>query len=228
MVLKKQTVWLLTMLSLIVVLSVYYILPGANGGDLAAVDTEEMGSMENDDKQAEESDKEEGDEADGDKADGDEEAPAEGANDADQQDSVVNVNEVFEEAEEGAEMEGTVANPETADVFAMHKLSLIESRHRAEEENNNVVSAPESSPSEVSLAMDKTKELQQLAQLEEELERAIQIDGGYENVLVLMSDGAVEIHVQAEELTKEDSVKIMDIAGEKVGRNVEVAVNYTK
>ncbi|KGA97905.1 hypothetical protein AJ85_03605 [Alkalihalobacillus alcalophilus ATCC 27647 = CGMCC 1.3604] len=226
MVLKKQTVWLLTMLSLIVVLSVYYILPGANGGDLAAVDTGEMDSMENDDREAGESDKEEGDEADGDKADGDqEEAPSDGANDADQQDSVVNVSEVFEEAEE---MEGTVANPEAADVFAMQKMSLQESRHRAEEENNNVVSSPESSPSEVSLALDKTKELQQLAQLEEELERAIQIDGGYENVLVLMSDGAVEIHVQAEELTREDSVKIMDIAGEKVGRNVEVAVNYTK
>ncbi len=39
MLLKKQTVWLLTMLSLVVVLSVYYITsPEQKGNDLAAVD----------------------------------------------------------------------------------------------------------------------------------------------------------------------------------------------
>ncbi len=42
MLLKKQTVWLLTMLSLVVVLSVYYITsPEQSGSNMAAVDEEE-------------------------------------------------------------------------------------------------------------------------------------------------------------------------------------------
>ncbi|QGS68855.1 SpoIIIAH-like family protein [Oceanobacillus sp. 143] len=36
--LKKQTVWLLTMLSLMIVLSVYYILGGSNNDNLAFID----------------------------------------------------------------------------------------------------------------------------------------------------------------------------------------------
>ncbi|MGC4376509.1 SpoIIIAH-like family protein [Fictibacillus sp. Mic-4] len=40
MLLKKQTVWLLTMLSLIIVLSVYYILAPANNDDMAYLNKE--------------------------------------------------------------------------------------------------------------------------------------------------------------------------------------------
>lgn len=51
MLLKKQTVWLLTMLSLVVVLSVYYITsPEQNGNDMAAMDEE---SKENENNKAE-------------------------------------------------------------------------------------------------------------------------------------------------------------------------------
>lgn len=46
MLLKKQTVWLLTMLSLVVVLSVYYVTSDPTGTDLATVGKEE------DDKEA--------------------------------------------------------------------------------------------------------------------------------------------------------------------------------
>lgn len=55
MVLKKQTVWLITMLSLLIVLSVYYMLPG---DDQAA-----MSDLEDDQKEEERSDEEEGDNA---------------------------------------------------------------------------------------------------------------------------------------------------------------------
>ncbi|TFJ93708.1 SpoIIIAH-like family protein [Lentibacillus salicampi] len=44
--LKKQTVWLLTMLSLMIVLSVYYMTSPGNSGDLAYVDQEENNSEE--------------------------------------------------------------------------------------------------------------------------------------------------------------------------------------
>ncbi|WP_335870648.1 SpoIIIAH-like family protein [Bacillus sp. 2205SS5-2] len=40
MLLKKQTVWLLTMLSLVVVLSVYYVMSPTDTPNMAAVDTE--------------------------------------------------------------------------------------------------------------------------------------------------------------------------------------------
>lgn len=45
MLLKKQTVWLLTMLSLVVVLSVHYITSEPGGNDLAAIGNEDAGKM---------------------------------------------------------------------------------------------------------------------------------------------------------------------------------------
>lgn len=62
MLLKKQTVWLLTMLSLVVVLSVYYITsPEQQKNELAAVEEkgtkQEMGSTTKQDAQANVSDK---------------------------------------------------------------------------------------------------------------------------------------------------------------------------
>ncbi|HLR62441.1 MAG TPA: SpoIIIAH-like family protein [Lentibacillus sp.] len=44
--LKKQTVWLLTMLSLMIVLSVYYMTSPGNGGDLAYVNKDENNQEE--------------------------------------------------------------------------------------------------------------------------------------------------------------------------------------
>ncbi|WP_053070318.1 SpoIIIAH-like family protein [Alkalihalobacillus pseudalcaliphilus] len=231
MVLKKQTVWLLTMLSLIVVLAVYYVLPPAEQTDLAAIGTEdeheqmnqtEDGKKEEDkaeDGQDEEvADKEEADKEEGTKDD--EKGETKGDQEADNQDSVVNIQEVFEEEE------GSVENPATTDVFAQTRTSLMESRGKQEEANSKVVSAPESSPSEVSNALDNTKELQLLVQKEEELEREIMLKGGYEDVLVLLTEGAAEINVNVSELTAEQSVQIMDIAQEKLGTKVTVAVNY--
>ncbi|WP_059103300.1 SpoIIIAH-like family protein [Shouchella shacheensis] len=46
MVLKKQTVWLLTMLSLMIVLSVYYFTPDTNPGDSVAFDESEEANEE--------------------------------------------------------------------------------------------------------------------------------------------------------------------------------------
>ncbi|ALX48047.1 SpoIIIAH-like family protein [Lentibacillus amyloliquefaciens] len=59
--LKKQTVWLLTMLSLMIVLSVYYMTSPGNSGDLAYVDqgeeaSEETASSENAEGDASEDD----------------------------------------------------------------------------------------------------------------------------------------------------------------------------
>ncbi|WP_077213933.1 SpoIIIAH-like family protein [Bacillus dakarensis] len=53
MLLKKQTVWLLTMLSLVVVLSVYYITsPEQNGSEFAAVDEQKEEQTENTEESA--------------------------------------------------------------------------------------------------------------------------------------------------------------------------------
>ncbi|MCM3586379.1 SpoIIIAH-like family protein [Mesobacillus maritimus] len=56
MLLKKQTVWLLTMLSLVVVLSVYYITsPEPNQGNLATVDEQEEQTVTEEQKETTES-----------------------------------------------------------------------------------------------------------------------------------------------------------------------------
>ncbi|GGK02738.1 stage III sporulation protein AH [Lentibacillus kapialis] len=58
--LKKQTVWLLTMLSLMIVLSVYYMTSSGNGGDLAYINQDDNNQEETASSDAKEGKTEEG------------------------------------------------------------------------------------------------------------------------------------------------------------------------
>ncbi|MFJ7746128.1 SpoIIIAH-like family protein [Peribacillus sp. NPDC097295] len=69
MLLKKQTVWLLTMLSLVVVLSVYYLTaPEENAADLTATEEQKESKMESKIESKEENEKDKGKETSTDEA----------------------------------------------------------------------------------------------------------------------------------------------------------------
>ncbi|GAF63804.1 hypothetical protein BTS2_0696 [Bacillus sp. TS-2] len=217
MILKKQTVWLLTMLSLIVVLSAYFFLP-QNG-------TEQLAFLENDEtnNQAVEEEEDEGKEG-GKEEEGSEEAPLDGEESTDQQDMVVNIKEELEELEEVGQVEEI--GQSTSEVFASIRMNEQENRDRQEEENNTVAASPESSPTQVVEALDKNKEIREMAQQETELEKFIMAEGGYEDVLVMSVDNEVRIYVNAEELSREQTVEIIQLATEKLGTEKQVAVGF--
>jgi stage III sporulation protein AH len=192
MVLKKQTVWLLTMLSLIFVLSVYYISsPQAPGEDVAFVDEGQQ---------------------------------AEEGTDAAE---VVNVAEEFNMSTEEAEvtesgMISSIANNET---FAAIRLQLQEARDKMAEEYTRIIGSSDSPADLVVQAHDKNIELQHLAQKEATLETLI-MTKGYKDVLVMAEQDDVQIIVQAEELSKAETVEIMNMAANQLGQEKQVKVGY--
>ncbi|WP_088104722.1 SpoIIIAH-like family protein [Halalkalibacter urbisdiaboli] len=195
MVLKKQTVWLLTMLSLIFVLSVYYVTsPQGPSDNVAFVEDGEVEGSE---------------------------VNSENVTD------VVNVAEEFDMDLEEAEFTetGVISSTSTNETFAAIRLQLEESRSRMAEEYTKVMGSSDSPADLVVEAHDKKIALQRLAQKEQTLETLI-MTKGYEDVLVMAEDNEVQIIVQADELSKAETVEIMNMAAEQLGQGMQVKVGY--
>jgi stage III sporulation protein AH len=198
MVLKKQTVWLLTMLSLIIVLSVYYVQsPGpAPGEEIAFVEgQEEAMNMEE-------------------MAEGD-------------ADVVVNIAEELDEEDANIEEteSGVISNISTNEAFETIRMELQASRDRMAEEYTNIRASADVSAEMKVEAHDKSIELQRLAQKEHQLETLI-IAKGYEDALVLAEDDQVRVIVQTEELPREQANEILSLIYDHLGQNNNVTVAH--
>lgn len=177
MVLKRQTVWLLTMLSLIIVLSVYYITSPIPTDQLAYV----------------------GEEAEGNNAG-----------------SFVQFDELTDEELEEM-LDNKILTSFTSDeVFNSIRLERREMRERLNEDYVAVIASVDASADVQSRALDSIESLRVLAQKEEMLETLIKTKG-YEDVLVIAEGGEVKIIVKANELSREDAVKINLMAREQLG-----------
>ncbi|MBU8907728.1 SpoIIIAH-like family protein [Desertibacillus haloalkaliphilus] len=196
MVLKKQTVWLLTMLSLIIVLSVYYITaPGQPNDQFAMLEVDEEEEMN---------------------------VLEEGFDFTDEEmDAIVNI----EEGPEGAESadDSVIQGIADDEVFTSIRLEREESRERLSEEYTNIVASDDVSAELKSEALDKIDSLQVLSQQESMLETLIR-SKGYDDVLVITEDEQVKIIVKADELSSEQGNEIMMMAREQLGdKTVAVA-----
>ncbi|WP_017727010.1 SpoIIIAH-like family protein [Halalkalibacterium ligniniphilum] len=197
MVLKKQTVWLLTMLSLIVVLSVYYMTApeGTPGEDVAFISDEEMT-----------------------------EEMVEEMGEVEMEDVTVNMEETLEGVENDMS-DGMVSNIASNEVFATIRNEMLVARERMAEDYTNIIASPDASPELKSEALDKSTKLQRVAQQEATLETLIKAKG-YEDVLVLAEEEQVRIIVQAAELNSAQANEIMILASEQLGSEKQVAVGY--
>lgn len=209
MVLKKQTVWLLTMLSLIVVLSVYYVTSPAQipGDEVAYVEDEENGEMTL------------------------EQMPHE------DQGSVVDLEEELAEAVEGESEEGepagteeeaaseTLSNAAGNDTFSTIRMDLQASRDRMAEELTQIVASADTSALMKSEAHDKRLELQRLAQNEATLETLIKAKG-YDDVLVMTEEDRVRVIVQTDELSRAEANEIYHMTFDQLGAGMDVAVTH--
>ncbi|WP_096188467.1 SpoIIIAH-like family protein [Evansella halocellulosilytica] len=197
MVLKRQTVWLLTMLSLIIVLSVYYISMDRFQGQHALDDEDETTGEEHDEVSESDLDL----------------------------DWIEDEDVTFIELEDVDDVLGQhslYSNSNAEEMFDMYRLQRQDARARMNEEYLNVFDSEEASAEVQVQALEQYESLQSLQQQEERLETMIRAKG-YEDALVITDDNQVKIYVKADELTKEDVVEINMLAYEELGdKNIRV------
>lgn len=189
MLLKKQTVWLLTMLSLVVVLSVYYITsPEQQQNELAAVDEKQKQEQENGQEQAPIKENQQGEGQLEDKS------TSMGA-DADKQ---------------------IITNAAGDEAFETLRMQLEEDRGKMKEELQSTIASTELPPEERSEAKEQMDELNAIAQKELLLETLIKAMN-YEDVLVRADNEQVNITVKAEKQSKAEANKIIQTVRSEMG-----------
>jgi stage III sporulation protein AH len=212
MLLKKQTVWLLTMLSLVVVLSVYYITsPEQQQNELAAVDQEE--EKEQTEETAEEplKDNEESN------TDIEKEVQPD-ANETEKIETETNEKqetdiEVKDAVDKDAEI---ITNAAGDEVFETMRMQLLDERSQMKEELEKKIGSTELSAEERSQAKEQMDELNEIAQKELLLETLLKAKN-YNDVLVQADDTQVNITVKAEKQSKAEANKIMQTVRSELG-----------
>ncbi|WP_323741946.1 SpoIIIAH-like family protein [Salinibacillus xinjiangensis] len=192
MMLKKQTVWLLTMLSLLIVLSVYYMT--SPGGDQVAL----IGD------QNEEENTEAGSE-----------------------DTIeTNVTEGSGEATEvDAEGNPISATSTEDDLFTQIRLEMQDQRSQQREQLDEILEASNVSAEEKNQAMEELNRLEETKSKESILEKVIQSEKNYSDVLVRSEGDVVHVTVKADEVSGADANHIMQMVRDEFGE-IEVDVKF--
>ncbi|WP_280768391.1 SpoIIIAH-like family protein [Salipaludibacillus daqingensis] len=195
MILKRQTVWLLTMLSLIIVLSVYYI------------SMEQFGDPQSGEPEGEQEAEE--------TAGLGEEIEFEWMDDEEL---------TFIELEDAEEVIGdsTISQVNVDQMFDTIRLQRQDSRGKLNEEYKSVIASTETEPEIQVEALEKIESLQIMSQQEEMIETMIR-SKGYEDALVMADENQVNIYVKAADLSKEEAVELNQLAYEHIGiENIRV------
>ncbi|AUS14459.1 stage III sporulation protein AH [Bacillus subtilis] len=213
--LKKQTVWLLTMLSLVVVLSVYYIMSPESknavqmqseksASDSGEVATEKAPAKQ-DTKEKSDTETEKG------KEDG-----TKGTKDS----------SADKETSAEASEKGTVVT-ETADddLFTTYRLDLEDARSKEREELNAIVSSDDATAKEKSEAYDKMTALSEVEGTEKQLETLIKTQG-YEDALVNAEGDKINITVKSDKHSKSKATAIIDLVAKEIKTMKDVAVTF--
>jgi stage III sporulation protein AH len=188
MMLKKQTVWLLTMLSLLIVLSVYYMT--SPGGDQMALVTDV------DDNEETENTNEDGIET---NVDG----------------------EVTEGTDDGT-LESGINSDE---MFTQLRMELQDKRSRQLEQYEDIMASSSYSSEEKSQAFDAMNQLEEMKLKEGILEKVIQTEFGYSDVLVRAEEDVVHVTVKANDMSPTETVNIMQMVRDEFG-DIEANVKF--
>jgi stage III sporulation protein AH len=186
MMLKKQTVWLLTMLSLLIVLSVYYMT--SPGGDQMALVT-----------------------------DVDDKEDAENMND----DGIeTNVDGEVSGTEDGTVASGT----NTDEMFTQLRMELQDKRSRQLEQYEDIMVSSATSE-EKNRAFEAMNQLEEVKYKEGVLEKVIQTEFGYTDVLVRAEEDVVHVAVKANDHSPTETVNIMQMVKDEFGE-IEANVKF--
>lgn len=202
MMLKKQTVWLLTMLSLVVVLSVYYIMSPQGENAVTVEDTKSKGMEEK------KTETEKGTE----KGSGDKSTDKE-------------TNAKQEDVETSGE-EGKAVSEQTDDeLFTTYRLELEDKRSKQREEFNEIVSSDDATAQEKSEAYDQMTALSEAEGTERQLETLIKTKG-YKDALVSAEGDKVSITVRSDKKSKSQAADIIDLVTKEMRGLDNVAVTF--
>ncbi|WIG45492.1 stage III sporulation ratchet engulfment protein SpoIIIAH [Bacillus halotolerans] len=211
--LKKQTVWLLTMLSLVVVLSVYYIMsPESKNAVLM---------------QSEKSPSDSGEVA-TEKTPAKEDTKEKNGAETEKEDGTKGTKDSSSDKETSAEAseKGTVVT-ETADddLFTTYRLDLEDARSKEREELNAIVSSDDATAKEKSEAYDKMTALSEAEGTEKQLETLIKTQG-YEDALVNAEGDKINITVKSDKHSKSKATAIIDLVAKEIKTMKDVAVTF--
>ncbi|QHS22722.1 SpoIIIAH-like family protein [Virgibacillus sp. MSP4-1] len=190
MMLKKQTVWLLTMLSLLIVLSVYYMT--SPGGDQVA--------LINDDNK-------------------------ENAEETSNEDSTIETNVTEGEATEVDANGNPISSTSTDDLFTQLRLEIQDMRSQQKEQFNEVLTSSSATAAEKNEAMEKKNRLEEVQTKEAILEKVIQSEKNYSDVLVRAEENVVKVTVKADEHSGTEANHIMQMVRDEFGE-IRVEVDF--
>lgn len=202
--LKKQTVWLLTMLSLMVVLSVYYMQPPADDDfafifEEAGEESDSVGTLSEQMSDTPEVE------------DSEDETP-------DQEDS-----------EEGSEEANESSSISTNDeLFTVIRMELAQSRSQRLEQLETIVASSSATNEEKNSAYEEMQNIDRVATKELIVEETLKAENGYSDVLVRTNENNVIVTVKADELSETEANQIMRMVYDEFGSmNVEVKFQPT-
>src|SRR5690625_1371427 len=190
--LKKQTVWLLTMLSLMIVLSVYYLLSDPND-DFAYIDDEETDFEEtvaSDQPQQEDNET-------------DNHLDDDTGNDLDQNETEV----------------GEMTNIGRDELFTTIRMELQNERSMMKSRYEDIVASSSATTEEKNEALNQINSLDQISTKESILQSSILATSDkYEDVLVRYDEDIVHVHVRTDDLSTQEANHIMQIVNDEFGQ----------
>lgn len=235
MMLKKQTVWLLTMLSLVVVLSVYYVTSPEGGSSNVVMTGDDQKVSENaKTEDGQEVAKEEGTEAENAEAtETTEESEVTEESQATDTDETSEKTEGTEAGEEGEvqteELEdGTVISSSSVssdELFTELRLQLDDQRNELKEQLQTIVASNDASATEKSDAYDEMEALNDAARKEMLLETLIK-SKGFDDALVRADGNNVKITVKAKEHNASSANQIMTLVRDEMENMEDVIVTF--
>jgi stage III sporulation protein AH len=239
--LKKQTVWLLTMLSLVVVLSVYYVTsPEGGTSDMVMTEedqkssettvdenlksedelaTEEQPAQETPAKESTEGTATEEDENGSETED---KGAVEGETGAKENETGAKKSEVqTEELEDGT----VISSISSDELFTELRLQVDDQRNEVKEQLQSIVASNEATVNEKSDAYDEMDALNDAAHKEAILETLIKSQG-YDDALVRADGTNVKITVKAKDHDKSSANKIMALVRDEMENMEDVIVTF--
>lgn len=224
--LKKQTVWLLTMLSLMIVLSVYYMM--IDGDDQQAYietdssDNATMTGVTNDENGNEGKQNNDGQGVTND--DRNDEEQDEGT--TNEQGNIENDDEQDSDPEEDAPDVSDFTNLGKEELFTMNRMEIQNKRSKQIDYLEEIVASADATTEEINKALDDIYEIDETETKENILQNTIMAEAeSYQDVLVRSEEDMVYVHVMTDELSKEAAIDIMQLVRDEFGE-VTVDVKY--
>ncbi|PDY49048.1 SpoIIIAH-like family protein [Bacillus pseudomycoides] len=212
--LKKQTVWLLTMLSLVVVLSVYYV----TTPDKMNTATPTAGEKVGQEKQGVEKEvtKETTKETSNKEATPKETTKETSGKETEKKD---------DSKKETSKKESNVTVQSSDENFTALRLKMEDQRSAEKEKLQDVMKSTKSSAEEISKAKDELNAIDQMETKEGLLETVIKSQGGYKDALVRADGTDIKVTVKATKHSQKEANKIIQLVRAEAGSK-DVGVKF--